>query len=134
MPAGPILTPLSELRFGAIATCAEGTLTLAPTGLRSATGGVVPLSSQPGTPATVQLRLPPGQPVHVVLPQQIQLRAPGHFAHVMVADQFTTSLPAFVDGGSGGSQVLAIGATLHVGADQPPGQYTGSITVILDNY
>lgn len=128
----PTLTPMSELRFGGVVACAEGTVTIAPTGARTADGGVVTLSTSPGSAAMVRVSLPAGRGLHVMLPDQIELRAPGHFQHVMVADRFTSSLPAHLEGGLGTTQVLAIGATLHVAPDQPPGTYSGTVPVILD--
>jgi hypothetical protein len=76
--------------------------------------------------------VPAGRGLHVMLPDQIELRAPGHFQHTMVADRFTSSLPAHLDAGPGTTQVLAIGATLHVEPGQPPGVYSGTVPVILD--
>lgn len=120
------------LAFGRFIAGTGGTITITPSGVRSATGGVRLLSSSAtgasftnsdnsakGASATVIITLPADG--SVVL---------GSGSNTMALKAFTSS-PSGTGIMSGGSLTIQVGATLTVGANQPKGNYSGSIPVTV---
>ena len=107
-----------------------GTVVLNPNGLRFATGGVNLNSASISSPALITIIGTPNATYAVTLPATVQLRDGG--ANFMTANNFM-SVPSGtgqLDGN--GQQVLSIGGTLNVGANQPFGVYRGVMAVVID--
>jgi hypothetical protein len=120
------------LAFGRFVAGTGGTITIAPNGVRSKTGGVTLLTSTvsaasftntdnsaKGGSATVAITLPADGSV---------VLASG--ANQMALKSFTSS-PSGTGLMSGGALTISVGATLTVGANQPKGNYSGSIPVTI---
>lgn len=130
----PVRATSRGLSFGTFAAAYTGTLTLTPEGARLGTGGVVPVSQVPGAPGELRLILGADKgaaPWRVTTPKRITLRnAEGS---EMVVDSFTCRiLPPTPFGSDRLSRKIKVGATLHVGEDQAPGNYTGSFSTIVE--
>ncbi len=134
---------VQDLYFGVIASSAlPGTVTVAPTGGRTATGGVS-LIGNSHHPAEFAGMKPTqaNRPVRMrVASNTILLTGPGT---PMVASLFrantnpgtplsTITRNYQVQQTSNGAFVLYVGATLAVNANQQPGTYTGTWTLTLD--
>ena len=126
-------TSTQALAFGRFVAGTGGTITVAPNGARSRTGGVVLLTSTAtaasftnsdnsakNASATVAITLPANG--SVVLSSG---------ANQMAVNAFTSS-PSGTGVMSGGSLTILVGATLTVGANQPKGNYSGSIPVTIN--
>lgn len=123
------LTTNSNLGFGqAVATVAPGTVTVSPAGGRTASGGVV-LGNGLGVSAasfTVTGELDANY--SITLPSSCTLTGGGSS---MSVDTFTTSPSGSGNLGPGGTEVVALGATLHVGAPQSSAAYVGTYFVTV---
>ena len=129
----------SDLRFGRMVVISPGTLTIDPqTGARSGTANVVTpasLSSSTGPAAfrvtCVGLGSLSYQVAVVSSPTSLH-KASG----AMPIGNFTTfpaaSIERQVSSCLGYSEIVYVGATLTVGASQPPGGYTSATDVILE--
>ncbi|GEJ57363.1 DUF4402 domain-containing protein [Anaeromyxobacter diazotrophicus] len=126
---GIAVAPGQGLSFGAFAAGSGGAVTVSPTGSRAATGGVVLLSARPGAAATFTVTGDPGLSFGLTLPADGAVALTSG-AHAMALSGFTY-LPATLSLGAG-SQVVSIGATLAVGAQQAPGSYAGTFDVTVN--
>jgi hypothetical protein len=119
----------SPLAFGALSVAADnaGTVTILPGGARSADGAVA-LQGGSWAAARFVVSGEDGAAFLVALPGQCLLKSDG--AESLVADGFTCSLPT-PGTLAGGTQSIAVGATLHVPAGQPVGLYTGTFDVTV---
>jgi hypothetical protein len=143
-----IVTPgefikVEDLNFGAvIPSGTAGTVVVTPTGTRSASGGVT-LYGNAFHPAEFAGRKPGNgnPPVRISVGNNtIQLLGPGAPMTVRLFRGSTNPTTAFtttprnyqVNGTSTGAFELRVGATLDVNANQTPGTYTGTWTLILD--
>jgi hypothetical protein len=128
---GVIVTPISisktaDLHFGNVAVNASnnGSVILAPSGTRNATGGVT-LPAIAGTPAAAAFTVS-GEAYYtyaVTLPSaNIQLTNASNIT--MDAGSFTSSPATTGTLSSSGSQILTVGATLLVNGGQASGTYT----------
>lgn len=119
------------LSFGSFVAGSGGSVVVGTSGARSKTGGVV-LVGQGGTAsaaqflvsgtasATYAITLPPDGTVSLSSGSQtMALNGFASFPHA------TGTLSA------GGTQILNVGATLSVGANQQPGNYSGSFNVTV---
>lgn len=134
---------VQDLHFGVVsASSAAGTVTVAPNGTRTATGGVV-LIGNSHHPAEFAGRKPtqPNRPVRIRIgSNSIQLTGPGAPMTVSLfrgntnpAQTLSTVPRNFqVQQASNGAFALYVGATLAVNANQQPGTYTGTWTLTLD--
>lgn len=120
-----------ELAFGRFAAISAGAVTVGTSGARSASGGVVLLVSA-GTPArfTISDKTPANANlVYIIsLPGGASISDGGA---TMALTDFVSS-PAGAGLLSGGTQVLLVGATLHVGPGQRPGNYSGSFPITIE--
>ena len=124
-----IITPITmvkgtDMNFGNIATNgAVGTVTLAPAGGRTFTGGVTLPVTTPGTvtPATFTISGSAGFTYAITLPSTGITIANG--ANNMTVNNFT-STPSATGTLTGGSEVIKIGSTLNIAASQAAGAYT----------
>jgi hypothetical protein len=122
------------LAFGKFAAGTGGTITVDPNGTRSSSGGVILLSSAGGTAATFNVS--DSNPANmnntyiITLPDNdTVVLASG--SNSMALNNFVSS-PAGSSTLAGGTEVLAVGATLTVGTNQPVGSYSGSFSVIVN--
>lgn len=133
---------VEDLHFGVVIPSAlPGVITLAPTGGRTATGGVT-LVGNLYHPAEFAGRKPAGNaPVQLsVGSATIQLTGPGAPMTVSLfrgntsPGQVLTTVPRNfqVQGQASGTFELRVGATLAVNGGQTPGTYTGNWTITLD--
>jgi len=125
----------ADLAFGSLGTSASaGTAVLnAATGVVTVTGGVVNLGgTRTAASFTVTAPNPPGARGYtIVLPASATLSGPG--AATMIVDTFTSNPPccAGLVNGATRTQVVTVGATLHVAANQAQGDYSGTATFIV---
>jgi hypothetical protein len=129
------ITKTADLSFGAMVPYTGGTVTVTPFGVRNATGGVLLVSGFAGSihAATFTVTGSPNATYSIGLPEDGTVTLRDGADHSMALDTFT-SVPAgsgTVSGASPGTQTLKVGATLHVGASQAAGQYTGSYEIIV---
>lgn len=125
------MTTRNGLVFGDISAGATaGTVILTPSGARTATGGTSINSSTSGSPSTFDVQGTANASFSISLPVSIVLTDAA--SHTMTVDKFTSSpTPAGVLDGSG-QQVMFVGATINVGANQAFGSYSGQMSVTVD--
>jgi len=118
----------TDLNFGDIVPGGTaGTVVLTPAGVRTPAGGIVAVTNT-FTPAAFTVSGQAGGLYTVTLPVAAVTLSSG--ANSMTVDTFTSN-PSGTAGviAGGGTQALAVGGTLHVGATQASGTYTGTFTV-----
>lgn len=132
-----VLSTTRSLDFGRFVAGSGGTIILSPSGLRSRTGGVVLLNSpnagQAAFSASRSTREPGATSATAVI---ISVPANGatHLSsgtNSMAVGDFVTP-DALLSVGNGGA-ALAVGATLTVAPNQPPGNYSGSFSLIVNH-
>lgn len=112
------------LEFGSmIPEATSGTVTVSTTGARSAVNVTLFGGSVAAAGFTVTGEA--GQAYGLQLPSSITIGGPGG---TMTVDGFVDDASLFL---TGGSDSFSVGATLHVGADQPRGDYGGSFAVVV---
>lgn len=140
-----VLRPLSffkvnDLDFGSIiASGTAGTVRIAPDGTRSRTGGAT-LAGNDGEPARFAGLGTPNRQVNISLgANSIFITGPG--VRMRVRDFEIGSTPTailsttptrFTIASALGNYNFPVGATLEVGANQTPGDYSGTFTVTLN--
>jgi Domain of unknown function (DUF4402) len=125
------LTNNAALSFGDLAVGAVGgTVTIDPAGVRT-TVGVTGLGSAGYGAAQFTILIPAQNPNYTILqPPNTQLTGPGA---PMAVDTFTSN-PTFGGHTSHGvPESIFIGATLHVGANQAAGSYSGTFLLTVTN-
>jgi hypothetical protein len=120
------------LSFGRFVAGTGGTIIVTPAGVRTRTGGVTLLTSTPtAAKFTATDNTPKNQSGAII----ITLPADGSVVMSSGADQMSlrtfTSNPSGTGFMSGGSLLISVGATLVVNANQPRGNYSGSIPVTV---
>jgi len=124
----------TPLIFGSMAVTngIGGSVTLSPTGARSASAGIYLLTSGPGAPAqfTVQ-STQPNMAYSVTLPTSTMLLSDNKqmavtSLTVAVAGSGTMFIPV-----TGGTQTLLVGGTLRVDSGRMTGNYAGNIPLTL---
>lgn len=131
--AATIVTPIAivkatDMNFGNVASSAAlGTVTLAPGGGRGIAGGVtLPAVTGTVTAATFNVSGEPNLTYSITLPAGVTTIASA--GNTMTVDTWLSN-PVAATGGTlsaGGAQLLQVGATLHVGANQAAGSYLSS--------
>jgi hypothetical protein len=121
------------LQFGAFAAGpVGGTVTISPLGARSA-AGVFPIGNDPFGPASFTVTISQGQPQYTILLPASAVLVSENGSATMTIDGFSSD-PA----GSGKTPapnrpgIMTVGATLHVGMLQAPGNYSGTFPVTVD--
>lgn len=130
-PAGAAevaLVPTRDLAFGAF-VAGEGAVTIPATGARSTSGGVIAISSDGGNAAQFSATGDEGTTYAITLPADGTVFLSNGISNMPV-NRFTSSPSA--EGTFLGTQVISVGATLEVAAEQAAGSYSGSFTVIVD--
>ena len=127
------ITNTVGLGFGKFATSSAGTVTIAPNGLRSTSGGVILVPSDFGTTAQFVVSGRSNQTFAISLPENdvvYLINGPNR----MPVNSFRSSLHSEDTGtlSAGGTQTFFVGATLDVGSSQASGSYTGFFDVITN--
>jgi len=105
-----------------------GTVVMTPAGARSATGGTT-LGNAGGAAAAAFNVTGQGNATYsITLPASTTVTSG---ANSMTVDTFTSNPSGTGTLSAGGSQALTVGATLHVGASQATGTYTGTFSVTV---
>lgn len=121
------INKVNDLRFGfIIPTGTPGTVTVAPSGTRSATGGPAPTSGGAVGSASFDVNGTGTLHYGITLPDSISINDGS--GHSMTVDSFV-STPSGTGQLAAGYQSLVVGATLHVAAGQAYGAYTGTFDV-----
>jgi hypothetical protein len=129
-----VLSAARGMDFGRFVAGTGGTVILSPTGVRSRTGGVVLLnspsvgqavfnvgkSSNGGNNKAVIISVPPNGSVRL-----------NSGANSMALNSFVNN-PATIVSVPNGGTTLAVGASLSVAPNQPPGNYTGSFPMTVN--
>jgi hypothetical protein len=131
------LSNTGGLSFGKFVAGTGGTVTVSPTGAAGKTGGVFLLKSSITTAAQFSvIKSGNGKPLKTVsftLPSDTAVRLSSG-SNSMAVTNFVSS-PAATPGNSypaGSTSAISVGATLQVGANQPPGNYSGTFTLIAN--
>ena len=126
-----MLSAVSPLNFGTVVTGgATGSVTVAPSGTRTSSGGVTLGSSAGVTPAQFSITGQAGSSYSVSLPSSITLADTA--SNTMTVDSFTHDLEGSPLLGPLGTGLMNVGATLRVGATQASGVYTGTFSVTVN--
>lgn len=120
------------LSFGKFAAAFGGAVTISPSGARSASGGVVLLSSGSGAAAQFTVSGDPNLTYDITLPANGSVALTAGPGQSMAVRDFTSSPSVTGQLGAGGSQTLNVGATLDVSSGQAPASYTGSFDVLVN--
>lgn len=143
-----IVTPLSffkvdDLIFGRILPSATaGTVTIAPTGVRTKTGGVTLFNGGGEQPSRFAGRGAPGQTVAISLTSTPNVLTRVGGTQTMALSTFvigstptvvlTGTSQFFVINNTSGIFNFPVGATLAVGANQVAGDYAGTFVITLN--
>jgi hypothetical protein len=126
-----VLTTTRNLSYGRFVAAGGGTIILSPAGVRSKTGGVVLLPG--GTVASASFDLTEtgtGKSLRwttITLPSSATLSSGGA---TMTLSNFTSNPPNTFAGLT--QTDLTVGATLAVGSNQAPGNYSGAFAVTVN--
>jgi hypothetical protein len=125
------ITKNLDLSFGSItpSASADGTMTLAPNGLVSTTGGVTSRSGSGYSPAAYRISGVPAASFSVTIaPGTVALSGPGQ---TLTVSDFVLSQATLITLDNSGLAFFNVGATLFVNAGQLPGNYTGTFDVTV---
>lgn len=126
------ITTMQHLSFGRFAAGAGGTLTVSPAGMRSAGPGVVLLSSGATSEARYTISGDPDAVFNISIPADGDATLDDGHGHTMPFSLFQADAQPLLQLGAGGTQALALGATLSAAAGQPAGHYTGFFPVYVE--
>ncbi len=123
------LTAPTTLAFGrAVTSSSPGTIVVSPTGGRTSTGGVTLLGGA-ASAASLTVTGDPDRAYSITLSGSTTLSAG---SGSMTVDTFVLSPDSSSwNLGPGGSQIVYIGATLHVGASQAVAGYQGTYAITV---
>lgn len=138
LTAGPghaalAISNLRSLAFGTFAAGKGGTVSVAPDGTRSKTGGVTLLSIGTATPAAFLVS--DDDPANamraytIILPDDGEVEISNGSTSIPVTN-FVSS-PAYQGRLTEGAQILRVGATLQAERGLPPGDYAGTFSVTV---
>ncbi|MDP1536349.1 MAG: DUF4402 domain-containing protein [Burkholderiales bacterium] len=119
------------LVFGKFVAASGGTITVSPAGVRSASGGVVLVSSGAGAAAQFAVSGDANVAYAISLPGDGTVSLSSG-ANSMAVNVFTSSPNLSGLLGAGGTQTLLVGATLSVGGNQASGGYSGAFVVTVN--
>lgn len=121
------ITKMVDMNFGNIAVKGTaGTVVLSTAGVRTPSGGVT-LPATAGTVAAASFTVS-GEGAYtysITLPTSLTISDAAATPNTMTIDAFTSN-PSGTGALTAGSQVLTVGATLNVGANQVTGAYTNA--------
>lgn len=127
------VTTTGTLAFGRFAAGSGGTIRVDVNGARSRSGGVVLLASPSSAASFTMVDRNPTSATDIVI---LSLPPDGSVSltagvHSMALTGFVSDRPSGGVLGSG-NQIVRVGATLQVGANQAPGNYSGSFPIIVE--
>lgn len=129
-----VLMNVRGLDFGRFVAAGGGSVTISPAGLRTRSGSVVLLTSPNAGQSVFNVsRNGSGganRAVSITLPANGSTRLSSG-ANSMAVGSFVSS-PAALPSIPAGGTLLAVGATLSVAPNQPPGTYSGSFSLIVN--
>lgn len=120
------------LAFGSFAAGTGGSITMSPSGARSASGGIVLISSAVGSAAQFTVSGDPDLTYSITLPANGTADLKNSSGQSMGLTNFTSNPSGIGQLSATGKQTVSVGATLNVGAQQAPGAYTGVFDVTVD--
>ena len=120
------------LSFGKFAEVSSGSVTISPTGARSATGGVVLVSSGGGSAAQFTVSGDPNLTYSTNLPGNGTASLTNGDGQTMALNNFSSSPGTVGQLSVTGNQTLSVGATLNVGSNQAAGDYSGTFDVMVN--
>ena len=131
--AAPISISNTEpLAFGKFAAGSGGSVLVNTSGARSATGGVVLLSSSAGAAARFEVAGDANLTYAITLPANGSASLANGSGQNMSLTDFASSPASTGLLNALGRQTLSVGARLNVGASQPTGSYSGSFVIYVD--
>jgi hypothetical protein len=119
-----------SLAYGMFAAGTGGTVTVSPSGRRSASGGVILLPSGSGSAALFSVTGTSSTTYAITWPADGVVSLTSG-ANTMAVNAFTSNPASTGQLSVGGSQTLSVGATLSVGGNQASGSYSGSFSVTV---
>lgn len=129
------LTNTRGLDFGRFVAGTGGTVVISPAGARSRTGGVILVNSPSANSASFTVGTSgSGKPVKTVtftLPSNTDVRLTSG-SNSMAVTTFVSSPAAGISNNMSSTPTITVGATLQVGANQAPGNYSGSFSLIAN--
>lgn len=120
------------LAFGKFAAGSGGSVTIAPSGARSAMGGVALLSSSGGSAAQFTVSGDANFTYSISLPANGTVFLTNGGGQTMSLNNFSSSPGTVGQLSVMGNQTLSVGAALNVGNNQATGAYSGSFDVIVN--
>lgn len=124
------ITKIADMNFGdVVPSSSAGTVVLTTAGARSVTGGASLGLTGATSAATFTVNGQANYTYAITLPSAANISDGA--SHTMSVGTFTSSPSSTGTLDAGGSQALALGATLNVGASQVPGTYSGSFSVTV---
>jgi hypothetical protein len=129
------LTNTRGLDFGKFVARTGGTVVISPTGARTSTGAVILVNSSSANSASFTVGSSGnGKPVKTVtfsLPSDTAVRLTSG-SDSMAVTTFVSSPAAGISNNFSSTPTVTVGATLQVGANQAPGTYSGSFSLIAN--
>lgn len=123
------ISKTTDMNFGKVVTGAtSGTVVLSTAGARSATGGTQLGNAGSTAAGAFSVTGESGATYGITLPSSTTITS--GVINNMTVNTFTSN-PSGTGTLTGGSQSLAVGATLNVGASQVSGTYTGTFNVTV---
>jgi hypothetical protein len=127
------ITNSAGLQFGTLSVGATGgTVVVDTAGSRTKTGDVLLSSTTAGAAAAFSVAGDAGATYAITLPTSITISDGAATPNTMTVNTFTSNPSGTGTIGTGGSQALAVGATLNVGANQVQAAYTGTFSVTVE--
>lgn len=122
---------VQAMSFGKFVAGSGGTVTVS-SGARGASGGILLMPSSTGSGALFSVTGAPNATFAISLPGNGNVLLTSTTGHSMAVRDFTSSSRLTGQLGSGGSQTILVGATLSVGNEQAPGNYSGSFDLTMN--
>lgn len=131
-----VITPISitntgDLAFGRFSANSGGGVVIATDGSRSTTGSVALYTGSTVSAASFDVAGLDGASYAITLPADGTITLSDGASATMAVDAFASN-PSGTGVLTGGSQSIAVGATLTVASGQTPGVYTGSFDVTVE--
>lgn len=130
-----MLTNTRSLDFGRFVAGTGGTVVVSAAGARSRTGGVILLNSPSANSASFAVdKSGGGKPLKTViftLPSDTAVRLTSG-SNSMAVTTFASSPAAGISNNLTTTTTITVGATLQVGVNQAPGNYSGSFSLIAN--
>jgi hypothetical protein len=132
-----VMTPISiantaALRFGKFSALTGGSVIISAGGVRSATGAVVLSATDAGGAASFTVTGDPNATYAITLPNAATLTHSVDNTKTMSVGTFTSNPSGTGLLNGGGTEPLAVGATLTVGNAQTTGSYSGTFDVSVE--